>query len=285
MKTLRTCDNAQLNTGVSKCPPDFEKMKGAILVEPGHKLPKDLTGDQLEELCHADRPDRAYGIVVFAEYAKNGGEVQTSANGYLGERVTGVSARKDTFTLDKYHPSLVASLNRTYTNKWGAYFFDANFMLHGIDDGTDTLAPFPMNSVYADTTPMPTSSESATMTVTFCHEDARKAMVDYNYVVLPFNPENFVLGLTPVVLEAVEAGGNDYKLYEKLGQYDLTPIYGPQIADAGVTCIAGTASAVTYDETKKVLTIASTEGGKVGAVRLKAPSVLYTQDIKGIEQI
>ena len=54
MRKIRSCTNAQLNTGISKCPPEFGKMKGAILVEPGTKLPEDLTGDKLEELCHAD---------------------------------------------------------------------------------------------------------------------------------------------------------------------------------------------------------------------------------------
>ena len=94
MRKLRTCDSAQLNTGVSKCPPDFENMKGAILVPPGTKLPADLTAEKLEQMVHADRPGRIFGIVRFTEYAKNGGEIQTAANGYDGEAPTGVSARQ-----------------------------------------------------------------------------------------------------------------------------------------------------------------------------------------------
>ena len=63
MRKLRTCDTAQLYTGVSKCAPDFGKMRVAILVKPGTKLPEDLTADKLEKLAHASRNERIYGIV------------------------------------------------------------------------------------------------------------------------------------------------------------------------------------------------------------------------------
>lgn len=282
MRKLRTCDSAQLNTGVSKCPPDFENMKGAILVSPGTKLPTDLTADKLEKLVHANRPDRIFGIVRFTEYAKNGGEIQTSANGYDGEAPSGVSARKDTFTLNKFFPELMSALTKTYNQQWDAYFFDDNNMLFGLKDDTDTLAGYPMTAVYGDSTPFNTSSAKATMTVTFAHENAKRAITDFDFVQLDFNPQKCVLGLTWVRLEKSGAAGSAYKLFEDTGGFDVTSIYGPLIAAAGDTVVTGTTSAVSYDESTDTLTIASTAGADI---RLKSPAVLYENNIKGIEQV
>lgn len=281
MRKLRKCVAAQLNTGVSKCPPDFGKMKGAILVERNTKLPADLTADALEKLAHANRPERIYGIVGFVEYAKNGGEVQTAANGYAGEEVTGVSARKDTYTLVKFYPELHAALTKCHNKEWDVYFFDENNVLYGINDGAGLLAGFTMASVYSDATPHPTSSAKATMTVTFSFADAKKAITDFDYTSLGFDPQKLVLGLTPVKLEK-EASGNGYKLYEVIGGNDVTSIYGPLIVTSGNAVIAGATSAVTYDEDADTLTIAASEST---AVRLKSPAVLYDNDIKGIEQV
>ncbi len=140
MRTPRTCDSAQLYTGTSKCPPNFGKMRAVILVPPGTKLPADLTAEKLEKLIHAEHSSRAYGIAGLCEYAKNGGEVQTAATGWGPEQVTGVSARKDAFDLEKYYPELDASLMQTANSQRDAYFIDEDNFLHGIDDGTDTLA-------------------------------------------------------------------------------------------------------------------------------------------------
>lgn len=282
MRQTRKCATAQLNTGVSKCQPNFENMKGAIITRPGTKLPADLTADKLEELVHASRDKRVYGIVRFTEYAKNGGEVQTSTNGYDGEAPTGVSARKDTFTLNNYFPELAAALTNTYNQQWDAYFFDDANNLYGLNDGTDELAGYPMNSIYADVTPFNTSSTKATMNVTFAHENAKRAITDFDYVQLSFNPLKLVLGLTNVSLEKVGTTGNDYKIIETRGGNDITSIYGPLIATAGESVINGSTSAITYDEDKDALTIATTDNV---VPSLKAPSVLYENDIKGIEQV
>lgn len=279
MRELRTCDTARFNTGVSKCPPDFGKMLGAILVDYGVKLPAELTADKLEELAHASGNNRVYGIFRFTEYAKNGGEAQTSANGYGPEEFTGFSARKDTYTLNKFYPELHAALTRTAHLPRGVYFFDENNVLYGLNDGTDTLAPFPMASVYSDATPHPTSSAKSTMSATFAFEDAKAAVVDFDYVKLNFNPQKCVLGLVDVVMAKV--GESGYKLYEKVGGYDVTPIYGPMIVAAGSKVIRGTSSAISYNEDEQTLTISST-GGSVG---LQSPAVLYENGIKGIEQV
>lgn len=278
MIKLRSCSSSQLNTGVSKCPPDFGKMKGAILVEPGTKLPAELTAETLEKLVHADRPERVYGIATFVEFAPNGGEVQTSANGYGPEQITGLSARRDNFTLNKYYPELHASLTKTHNKEWDVYFFDENYRLYGINDGSDTLAGFPMDNVYSDATPVPTSSEQATMSVNFSYKDAKEAATNFDYVQLDFNPLKVTLGLTAVKLAKVEE--NEYKLYEVTGRYDVTSIYGPLLTTAGQAAFDGTSSAVTYNESTKTMTITSS-----GEVKLKSPKVLYDNEIKGIEGV
>lgn len=281
MRKLRNCSSAQLSTGVSKCPPDFGKMKGAILVEPGFKLPADLDADKLEELVHADRPGRVYGIITFTEYAKNGGEAQTAANGYGGEEYTGLSARKDTYTLDKFYPELHASLTKCANKKWDAYFFDEDDVLYGLNDGTDTLAGYPMTTVYSDAVPHPTSSAKSSMTVSFSHADAKQSIVDFDYVPLGFKVQKLTLGLTPVTVGKVDDTGNKYKIFEVVGGNDVTGIYGPLIVAAGDTVINGSTTAATYDSSDNTLTIAATSGATIG---LKAASVLYESGIKGIEQ-
>lgn len=281
MRKLRKCNAAQLNTGVSKCSPDFGKMKGAIIVERNTKLPADLTADALEKLAHANRPDRIHGIVGFVEYAKNGGEVQTAANGYAGEEVTGISARKDTYTLNKFYPELHASLTKCHNKEWDVYFFDEDNVMYGLNDGTGLLAGVPMATVYSDATPHPTSSAKATMTVTFSFADAKKAITNFDYASLDFDPQKLVLGLTPVKLEK-EATGNGYKLYEEIGGNDVTSIYGPLIAASGNTVISGATTAVTYDEDADTLTIAASDNAEV---KLKSPAVLYENGITGIEQV
>ena len=281
MRKLRTCSTAQLNTGVSKCAPDFGKVKGAILVKPGTKLPAELTADELERLVHADRPERIYGIITFVEYAKEGGEVQTSAVGYGPEEVTGLSARKDTFTLDKYYPELYSALTRCLNQAWDVYYFDENNNLYGLNDGTDVLAGIPMSGIYSDATNYETSSDKPSMTVTFCYEDPKDATINFDYTKLDFKPGRLTLGLVPVCLEKVT--DNEYKLYEKVGANDVTAEYGPLLAEAGAEVVVGATTAVSYNASTQTLTIAM--GGKEGMAMLAAPSVLYAKDIKGIEQV
>lgn len=281
MRKLRTCDSAHLNTGVSKCPPNFGKKKMAIIVPYGTKLPADLDADKLEELAHAALASRIYGVGTFTEYAKNGGEAQTSTDGYGPEEVTGYSPLKETYNL-AYAPEVHAAFVRAKGSKWGVYFIDEGGLLYGENDGTDTLAPFPMANIYTDVTPSPTSSAKASMTITFSYEDTETAYRNYDYEKLGFNVRNLVLGLTQVSLEKVGASGDKYKIVEKVGGYDATEIYGPLIATAGATVIEGATAASAYNEADKNLTITATGSA---AVRLKDPATLFEKGIKGIEQV
>lgn len=280
MRKIRTCTSANLNTGVSACHLEPEKVKGAILVPRGVKLPAELKGDKLKELCHADRPERIYPIFPFVEYAKEGGEPQVAANGYGPSQNTGISALTYTFTLDKFYPELNASLTKAANKAWDVYFYDEKNVLYGISDGTDILAGIPMSTIYSTPTPHPTSSAAATMTVSFAFENVREYFENLDFILLDFAIARCLVGLNLVELVKVGTSGNDYKLVEKVGGYDLTPTYGKLLAD-NANLIAGGASGVTYNADAETLTIA-TNGGVVPA--LKAPSALYEAGIEGIEQ-
>ena len=280
MRNLRKCNTGHLNTGISKCPVDFARMKGAIIVPYGSKLPANLSVEALTKQAHADEAERIYGIVGFCEFAQEGGEAQTGAVGYGGLQVTGYSDRADTYTLDKNYPELHASLTKCAGNKFGAYYFDEKNMLYGLNDGTDELAPFPMNTIHSNATPYSTSGSKSTMTVKFCHEDSRAAIENADYVQLDFNPQRATLGLTGVKLIKVSDSGNDYKLIEAVGGYDLTSTFGPLMAD-NANVING-ATAVTYDDVKDALTLTITGGA---TPTLKAPKLLLEAGISGIEQV
>ena len=280
MRNLRKCNTGHLNTGISKCPVDFARMKGAIIVPYGSKLPANLSVEALTKQAHADEAERIYGIVGFCEFAQEGGEAQTGAVGYGGLQVTGYSDRADTYTLDKNYPELHASLTKCAGNKFGAYYFDEKNMLYGLNDGTDELAPFPMNTIHSNATPYSTSGSKSTMTVKFCHEDSRAAIENADYIQLDFNPMRATLGLTGVKFIKVGDTGNDYKLIEAVGGYDLTSIFGPLMAD-NTNVISG-ATAVAYDTDKEVLTL-TVSGSATPA--LKAPKLLLEAGISGIEQV
>ena len=184
----------------------------------------------------------------------------------------------------KYYPELDSSLMNTANSEWDVYLIDEDNFIHGINDGSDSLAGYPMSSVYSESTPMPTSSARASMQVVFCHENAKlsKVAADYHPLGFKLNYKITTLGLIGVKLQKTGDSGNDYKLFEVRGGFDVTPIYGPLIADAGSAVISGATSAITYNEDTQTLTIASAAGADI---RLKPASVLYENDIKGIEQI
>lgn len=278
MRKLRTCVGALLNTGISKCPIDFGKIRGVLLVPKGKKLPALLTAESLKKACHADRSERVYPIGPFVEFAKNGGEPQANANGYGGVQVTDLSARTDTFTMDKFYPEVNASLLKVMNQKYDAYYYDDKNYIYGVADGEE-LAGIPMSTVYPTDTSYPTSSASASLTVSLAYEDARSAMEKLDYIKADFDIRKAAVGLVEVEFGRVGNAGNAYKLYEKVGGYDVTAIYGELLADNAVV-IAGT-SAATYSAADETLTLTVTEGAEP---KLKAPKTLLEAGIEGIEQ-
>lgn len=274
-KKIRQCTGSHLATGMSKCPIDWDKVEGAIAVAKGTKLPDEITAEALAQLCHADGDNRIYPIFPFVEFAKTGGDAQASANGYGPVQVTGVDARTDAFTMDKFYESLNASLLRNMNKEFDVYYWDKKKVLHGYNDGTDVLAGVPMSTIYPTSTPYGTSSGKSTMIVNFCHEDARDSQENFDYIQLDFNPKNAVVGLVEVQLVQVDGG---YKIVEKIGGYDRTEEFGAIIAEEASTVLIGATSAE-YANGK--LTITATDGD----VKLAAPSILFENGIKGIEQL
>lgn len=278
MRKIRTCKGRQMNTGSSACSVDWKKIKGAILAEHGVKLPVDITGEKLAELCHADRPGRIYPIFPFLEYAKNGGEPQVNAIGYGASEYNGLNAQTDTFTLKKFDEMLNAQLLKCANKGWDVYFWNQDNILIGYNDGTEILAGIPMSSVYPTSTQFPTSGAKSTMTVSFAHEDTEESHLNFDYVQLDFNPTNFLMGLVNVTLEKTDAE-NAYRVIENIGGYDRTEEFGVLIAD-GVAEVLNNVTSASY--ANGVITIVP-KGNAIPT--LKNPSVLYEKGIKGIEQV
>lgn len=276
MRKTRICDSAEMNTGGSACSVDWGKIKGAIIVEHGKKLPADLTPEKLAELCHADRPERIYPVLTFVEYAKSGGEAQVSAVGYGPNQYNGLNAQTDTFTLGRFDEMLNAELLRCANKQWDVYYWDSNKMLIGYNDGTDILAGIPMSAIYPSSTPFSTSGAKSTMTVNFAHFDAEDSQLNFDYVKLDFNPGNVIKGLTEVML--VEETSGKYKIVECIGGYDRTAEFADALSTGAAEVFTGVTTA-SYEN--GLITITPGEG----EISVKQPSVLYTNDIKWVEFI
>lgn len=274
MRPTRNCFQADFNSGKSGCPIDYGKIKGAIIVPAGEKLPAGFDGEDLREACHADVPNRIYPVITFVEYAKNGGEPQVSAIGYGPNKVTGINAQTDTFTLDEVDYGLNAELLKSKNMKRDVYYFDENGVVYGVNDGTDVLAGIPMACIYPTIVPHPTSSAKESLTVSFCHVDAEKSQQNYDFITTGIHLEDFLIGLVPV--ELVKDGDNKYHIVEKIGGYDRTAEFGATIASNASAVIDGI-SAATYADGALTLTV--TQGATPS---LKAPSALYAKGIEGI---
>lgn len=277
MKKIRTCAGTHINSGSSACKIDWSKVKGAILVEPGTKLPDDVTAEKLAEMCHADRPGRIYPISPFFEYAKNGGEAQISAVGYGPNQFNGLNAQTDTFTLAGFDEVLNAQLLKAANRESDVYFWNKDYMLIGYNDGTDLLAGIPMSTVYPTVTQYPASGAKSTMTISFCHMDIEDSLLNFDFIQLGFDPKYSLRGLIGV--ELVSMTSNKYKIIEKIGAYDRTPEFGQLIADKAAE-VLDNATTATYAD--GVLTITPKDSGTPS---LKAPSILFENNIKYIEQV
>ena len=275
MRKIRNCNDKQLATGKSGCQIDFGKIKALIIVPHGKTLGNNLAQGSFENMCHADLPDRIYPIKTIVEYAKNGGEPQTSAVGYGGNGVTGISAQTDTFTVDVYSEHMAASLTKCMNKHVDVYYVDENNLLIGVNNGGEELAGIPMSTVYPTVVPHPTSSAKASLTVSCCLADARAAIENFDYVQLDFNPLEELNGLVHVDL--VETAAGKYKIIETIGGYDRTAEFGPTIATAAASALNGV-TAATYADGLLTLTVSEGE-----TPSLKAPSVLLSNDIAGIE--
>ena len=218
-----------------------------------------------------------YPISPFFEYAKNGGEAQISAVGYGPNQFNGLNAQTDTFTLAGFDEVLNAQLLKAANREWDVYFWNKDYMLIGYNDGTDLLAGIPMSTVYPTVTQYPASGAKSTMTISFCHMDIEDSLLNFDFIQLGFDPKYSLRGLIGV--ELVSMTSNKYKIIEKIGAYDRTPEFGQLIADKAAE-VLDNATTATYAD--GVLTITPKDSGTPS---LKAPSILFENNIKYIEQV
>lgn len=273
-KGYRSCPGASnFNTGVSVCPLDPGKVKAIILTTHGNKLPSDLSAEEIEKACHADRPGRIYPIKTVVEYEPSGGEAQTSTTGYGPTKITGYSAKTDTFTLDNTDLNLKANLMAIKNTQMDAYLVDENNVIYGMDDGTGELAGIPMSGVYPGGQDWDSSSTDANLTVTLMYQDYEKYVKNAGIVQAGFDVLNALRGL--VYVEFVSTESTKYKLVEHYSRLDVTEHYGSLLQTNAETAIPD-ASSVSYAD--GVLTVAS------GTPKLAKPSVLQGEGILGIEQ-
>lgn len=273
---IRECGSTSgFNTGMSYCPLQPDKVAGVVLVIHGKKMPKEMTAEALETACHADYPDRIYPITGISEYAVSGGEASTSENGYAGSEITGYSARTDTFTLRKFNLALQANLVANKDTLFDMYVFDKNNVLYGEDDGSDGLAGFELSGVYPTGQAYDSSGQKAYLAFNAMYADTEKMLKSMSVVQAKINLENVLKGLNYVEFVKTGAGENTYKLVDHYDRTDLTAYYGAALSDKASTVVSG-ATALAYEN--GVLTATG------GAPVLKAPSILQTNGIIGIEQ-
>lgn len=278
MSRIRSCASNSFFTGKSVCEIDYDKIKYLLLTKHGVKLQYD-TLDNLRAMCHADLPNRAYGLPQIVNWEPNGGEVQTSQVGYGPNVYNGVSARTDAFTVDKFRHYLRAEILKNVDEEFDMYLIDAKNNLYGLNDGTDELAGIPV-TIYPSGNDHPGASDKASLAVNVSYVDVEEYMMKLDVVPLDYAARSAVYGLMPVTLEKVGSTGNNYKLVEYYGKGDATAKFGELISD-NVASVLNGATAATYDATNNYITV--TLASDSTAPTLKAASVLEANGIYGIE--
>jgi hypothetical protein len=279
MSRIRKCAGNSFFTGKSVCEIDYDKIKAVVLTKHGIKLDYSSLAE-LRTQCHADLPDRAYGLVTVINWEVSGGEVQTSQVGYGPNAYNGVSARTDTFTLDKFRHYLRASILANVEEDFDMYLIDVKNNLYGLNDGEDTLAGIPVN-IYPSGNDHPGASDKESLAVNCVYQDVEAYMLNLDVVPLDFNAVSAVYGLMPVTLEVTSAGNNKYKLIEYYGKGDATARYGALIAENAASVLNG-ATTASYDAATEMLTITASQSSST-PISLKAASVLAANGIYGIE--
>lgn len=270
---LRTCAGGVFNSGVSTCPFDPGHIKALILVEHGQKLPATIDASALQVACHADRPARIYPLKEVVEFAPEGGEVQTSENGYGGSKITGYSAYSPTFTMADADLNLRQQIVKAKAAVFDAYFVDDNNVIYGQKASDGSFAGVPLNGIGAGGQLFDSSGDSAQLTAQLFVRDYENWMRNIMVQQLDFDVVSALQGLVFVHFESVTGG---YKLVSDADNLDLTSYYGQLLATNAATAMPN-ASAVSYNVTTNVLTI-------TGTAELAAPSVLQGVGILGIEQ-
>lgn len=270
----RNCVGKNFNSGIGKCPINAGHVKAIILVEHGQLLPATLTASSLEVACHAARPARIYPLKQIVEFAPEGGEAQTSENGYGGTKIVGYSAFNPTWTMADNDFNLRMNIMRAKGIAFDAYFIDDNNIIYGKWDD-DNFAGVPLVGIAQGGNLFDSSSDSDSLTVQTYVKDFEAWMANIAIQQVDFDIVGALEGLVFVKFAAGSAT-NKYKLVNVADDLDVTAYYGQLIVDNAAQALASGTSA-SYDATKNELTI-------TGTPKLAAPSVLQAAGITGIEQ-
>ena len=249
----RNCVGKNFNSGIGKCPLNAGHVKAIILIEHGQILPATLTASSIEVACHANRPARIYPLKHIVEFAPEGGEAQTSENGYGGTKIVGYSA---------FNPT-------------DAYFVDDNKIIYGKWNENGEFAGVPLVGIAEGGNLFDTSSDTDSLTVQTYVKDFEDWMANIAIQQVDFDIVGALEGLVFVKFAAGSAS-NKYKLVNVADDLDVTAYYGQLIADNAATALTSGTSA-SYSAVNNELTI-------TGTPKLAAPSVLQGAGITGIEQ-
>lgn len=279
MSRIRTCKSDSFFTGQSVCEIDYSRIRGMVLVEHGTTLSYDSLSD-LREMCHADLPDRAYGLPPIINWEPNGGEAQVSQIGYGPNSFNGMSPRTDALTLDAFRHYLRAQILNNANKVFDMYLIDDRNQLYGLTvSGSDTLAGIPV-TIYPSGNDHAGASDKASLVVNVVYQDVEDYMKRLDVVPLDYDALTAIYGLMPVTLEKQGSSGNNYKVVEFYGKADATAKYGALLAGSAATSVIDGITAATYDATNNVLQLTASQGATPS---LKKASVLCTNGIYGIE--
>ena len=271
----RNCVGKNFNSGIGKCPLNAGHVKAIILIEHGQILPATLTASSIEVACHAARPARIYPLKQIVEFAPEGGEAQTSENGYGGTKIVGYSAFNPTWTMADNDFNLRMNIVRAKGISFDAYFVDDNKVIYGKWNEYGEFAGVPLVGIAEGGNLFDTSSDTDSLTVQTYVKDFEDWMANIAIQQVDFDIVGALEGLVFVKFAAGSAF-DKYKLVNVADELDVTAYYGQLIVDNAATALESGTSA-SYSATTNELTI-------TGTPKLAAPSVLLAAGITGIEQ-
>jgi hypothetical protein len=272
----RVCGGADgFNSGSSSCPIPRGKIKGLIFVHRGRSISDAIGGiTGIETAAHADRPNRIYPVKVIDEYAPSGGEAQTSQQGYGSSKVTSYSAKVDAFTIDKYDMGLKKHVVEAKDAQFDVFLINDSNVIFGERGDNGAFKGIPLSGIYAGGQDYDSSGQVANLIINIMYADIEKHWKLEDTRVLDFDILSAMYGLVDV--QVVKVGESNYKIIEKYGRLDLTPVYGELIVTKKANVVTNPTAVTSYANGVIVAT---------GIFNLVRPSTLYANGISGIEQV
>lgn len=257
---LRNCVSGDFVTGGSHCSIDHDKIKMALVYRnDGVTDYAKLIADP-SELQSAIADGVVKVIKTFCEYAKNGGEPQTSSVGYGPENLTGYSPMTDQFTLEDYNEALVSSIVKHGSSQnMYVLYVDEDNNIYGCMIDDEHIEGFPLNFISVNATPYSSSGSNAQVVVNFAHKDTKLSLEKANFI-----HSNFDLlscePLTPVTIvqqPGSASGSITVKIVESYGYYDVTALFGSanQLSNGIFTGV----TAATYNKSDNTITLTASD--------------------------